>query len=124
MTVMASVEQTLYASAARTATPTAATVYSNGRMRLHLVIDVTAGTAGFSVVPTIDGFDAVSAKWFNVLTGLAITAAGTTVLKVGPGIGSSPNVSAEDVLPNAWRAVMTHADSKSISYSVAAKLYP
>jgi hypothetical protein len=124
MTTMTSVETTVYASAARTATPTASTLTAHGRQRLYLVIDVTAGAAGFSVTPTIDGYDSISGKWWTVLTGAAIAGTGTTVLKIGPGLTPAANVCVADVLPSAWRVVMTHADAKSITYSVAAKLHP
>lgn len=124
MTAIATPVVTLYASAARTATPTADTVPAQGRLRAHFVLDVTAGTAGFSVTPTIDAYDPVSTKWYNTLTGLAITTTGTTVLKIGPGLTAVANACAVDVLPAQFRLVMTHADAKSITYSVAAHLYP
>lgn len=112
----------LYASAARTTTPTAVTFDAGTAASLHLVIDVTAATATPSVVPTIDAYDALSGKWYNMLTGLAITATGTTVLKVGRGIAAVANAAAADALPGHLRLTMTHADSDSITYTAAAHL--
>lgn len=112
----------LYTSTARTATPTVAVFTSDGRVGLHLVIDVTAVTASPSVVPTIDGHDRLSGKWYNLLTGAAITATGTTVLKIGPGIGSIANAAANDILPARLRLTMTHGDADSITYTAAAHL--
>lgn len=118
------IEQALYSPAARTATPTAVTFSPKGRQRLHLIIDVTAVTATPSVVPTIDGYDSLSGKYYNLLTGVAITATGTTVLKVVPGLAASANAVAADFLPNTVRLTMTHGDSDSITYTVAAHLAP
>lgn len=113
----------LYTSAARTATPTAVEATTErGERGLHLVIDVTAVTATPSVVPTIDGYDDLSGKWYNLLTGNAITATGTTVLKIYPGIATSANAAASDVIPGRIRVVMTHADADSATYSVAAHM--
>lgn len=115
---------TVYASAARTATPTAVEIGTSGVRGLHLVIDVTAITATPSVVPTIDGYDALSTKWFNLLTGVAITATGTTVLKIYPGVTAVANAAAADVLPGKIRIVLTHGDADSATYTVAAHLMP
>src|SRR5690348_2806317 len=97
-------QKTLYASAARTATPTAVTV-QRGRYRgCKLVIDVTAITATPSVTPKIEGVDSLSGKAFALITGAAITATGTTVLTVYPGVTASANVSVSDVLPDRSRS--------------------
>lgn len=114
--------RTVYESAARTATPTAVTLAMGGCRGLHLIIDVTAVTATPSVVPTIDGYDTLSTKYYNLLTGLAITATGTTVLKIYPGIATIVNAAASDVTPNTIRITMTHGDADSITYTVAAHL--
>lgn len=116
------VRKTVYASAARTATPTAFESSTEGARGLHLVIDVTSVTASPSVVPTIDGHDPLSGKWYNLLTGVAITATGTTVLKIYPGIATLANAAASDVVPDVFRVVMTHGDADSITYTVAAHL--
>ena len=117
----------VYASAARTATPTAATVQVGRYKALHLVIDVTAVTATPSVVCTIDAQDPVSGKWYNLLTSAALTEAGapyTRVLKIGRGLTAAANLTANDVLPSVLRVTMTHGDADSITYSVAATLIP
>lgn len=113
---------TVYASAARTATPTATAIGTSGAHGVRVVIDVTAVAATPSVVPTIDGYDDLSGQWFNLLTGAAIVGTGTTVLTVYPGITVAANVSASTVLSNTFRVVMTHADADSITYSVSAHL--
>ena len=115
--------KTLFESAAR-AVAQAYTVevedpYSTA---VHIIIDVTVATATPSVVPTIDGYDFVSGKWYNLLTGIAITATGTTVLKISPNITALAAGAAKDILPRKWRLAMTHADTDSITYSVGANL--
>jgi len=116
---------TVYASAARTATPTAVTFQAGRYNFLHLVIDVTAIASTPSVVCTVDGLDPVSGKYYNLLTSAALTESGspyTRVLKIGPGLPVTANVSANDILPDTIRVTMTHADTDSITYSVGANL--
>lgn len=120
----ATVRKTAYASAARTATPTAYEFTMEGRRGLHCVIDVTAASDTPSVVPTIAGLDPLSGKYYSLLVGAAITATGTTVLKIYPGIAASANAAASDVVPDVVKLTMTHADTDSITYSVAFHLVP
>jgi hypothetical protein len=93
--------------------------YASG---IHIIIDVTATAATPSVVPTIDGYDFLSGKWYNLLTGTAITTTGTTVLKISPDITALANGAAKDIIPRKWRLVMTHADTDSITYSIGANI--
>jgi hypothetical protein len=113
---------TVYASTARTATPTAVTVQARRYNYLRVVIDVTAIASTPSVVCTIDGQSPTSGKYYTMLTAAAVTATGTTVLKVGPGMPVTANVSANDVLPDTIRITMTHGNGNSITYTVAAEL--
>ena len=110
--------KSLYQSVARTATPTAIELTDDHVEGIQLIIDVTAVTATPSVVPTIDGKDPLSGKFYNILTGAAITATGTTVLRIHPQIPASANLIAQDFLPETYRVVMTHADADSITYTV------
>lgn len=118
-------ERTLHASAARTATPTTVTQTNyRGERGGHFVIVVTATAATPSVVPAIEGYSTAADAWYPILTGAAITATGTTVLRVYPGITAAANTAASDLLPQTWRLSMTHADADSITYSVSANLVP
>jgi len=87
---------------------------------VHVIIDVTVDPALASIVPKIQGYDPTSGKYYDLLVGVAITAVGTTVLKVYPGIAASANVAASDMVPPVWRVRMEHADADSITYSVGA----
>ena len=110
--------KSLYQSAARTATPTAVEITDDLVTGIHVIINVTASAATPSVVPTIDGFDPLSATWYNLLTGAAITGTGATVLRVHPDLVAAANLTAQDFLPETYRVVMTHADADSITYTV------
>lgn len=116
--------KTLFASAARTATVNGDDQYNLGYRGLHLVIDVTAAAATPSVVFTVQGKDRTSGQYYTLLASAAITGTGTTVLRVYPGLTASANVAANDVLPECWRVIATHADADSITYSVGVSLLP
>lgn len=113
---------TVYASEARTATPTAVDRTNTTARGVHVIIDVTAVTATPSVTFAIQGKDAISGKYYAILTSAAITTTGTTVLKIVPGITDAANAAVSDQLPHTWRVVPTHGDADSITYSVAANL--
>ena len=113
----------LLASAARTASVNSAVLNKEAEERaVHYIIDVTAVAATPSVVPTVQGYDPTSDTWYDLLVGAAITATGTTVLKVGEGIAASANVAAQDMVPMQTRVELVHADADSITYTVAANV--
>jgi hypothetical protein len=115
-------EETVLASAARTATTNSTDFTNYNAKGAHFIIDVTAITDTPSVVVTIQGKDSVSGEYYDILESVAITATGTTILKVYPGIGAVANGSASDILPRTYRVSITHADADSITYSVGANL--
>ena len=81
------VEQTLLASASRTASPDTFTVSLYPRTRfLWVVTDLTAhGGAVMSLTCTISGYDHLSGKLWTLLTGTTIAAHSTQALTVGVG---------------------------------------
>lgn len=99
---------TVYASAARTATPAAVTFSMGSYSTLRLMLDATAITSTPSIVLTVDMFDALSGKWITVLTASAITAVSSNPL--GPITGLRGQV----------RVTVTHGNSNSITYSLSA----
>jgi hypothetical protein len=110
----------VYTSAARTATPTKV-IFSNHQNATGIVVVIDATTAGSpSVVFKIQGYDRVSGKFWDILTSAAVTATGTTVLKVYPGLTPVENTVASDVLPDEWAVDATHTGTVSITYSVTA----
>lgn len=118
-------QQIVYASAARTADPTAV-LFSNefGHRGLHLVIDATASAATPSVVFTIQGYSPLGDDYYTILASAAVTGAATSVLRVYPGLTAANNLVANDVLPPLWRVIAVHGDSDSLTYSVNALLLP
>lgn len=114
---------TILPSAARTATPDSFEYeVQGGASALILVIDVTAIVTAPTITVTIAGVDRVSGKTYTILASAAIVAVGTTVLKVGPGLPATANVSTNDYLPPVFRVTVTHGNGNSITYSVAALL--
>lgn len=119
---MSATQHTVYASAARTATPTAAVLSTNRVRALRLVIDITAVTATPAITVTIDTLDAASGKYINLLTSAALAAVATTTLEVGPGLTAAANVTANKYLGDQLRITCTHGDADSATYSVGAHL--
>lgn len=120
----ANTDITVLSSAARTATGQSADQTNHNARGLHLVIDVTAvsGTSPTLVV-TIQGKDALSGKYYTVLASASITAVGTTVLRVGPGLTAAANTVANDIMPRTWRIDYTiGGTTPSFTFSVGASL--
>ncbi len=119
-----SFSKNLYLPIARTVSPTAEIQNDINHPRLggHFIIRTSAVGAAPSVVPSIEAQDPLSAIWYSLLTGVAITAIGTTILKIYPGLTPVANAVASDFIPPVWRFSMTHGNSDSITYSVAANL--
>ena len=109
-------------SAARIATNNSDDLTNSQHRGCHVIIDVTDITATPSVVPTIQGKDSLSGKYYTLLVGAAITATGTTILKVYPGLTADANLVTNDIVPSKFRILMTHGDADSITYSVSVSL--
>ena len=87
-------------------------------------IDITA-IAGTSPTLTvkIQGKDAASGKYYDLLTSSALTATGFTLLTLYPGAPSTANVSAPQVLPATWRVIATVGGTgPSVTATVGASL--
>ena len=92
-----------FASTARTATPTAIDLDTDGAAGCLIYIDVTAITSSPSVVFNCDGYDAIANEAYTLLDSVAITATGFTVLKIWPGVSASANTAANEWLPDRLR---------------------
>jgi hypothetical protein len=115
---MGKYNKSLYQSEARTASPASVSIVDDEVTGIQVIIDTTAVAATPSVVPTIDGFDPLSGKWYNILTGAAIATVSTVVLRIHPDLVAVANLTAADFLPKKYRVVMTHGDADSITYTV------
>jgi len=107
-------------SAARTTEQLVENTNTKGR-GIHLTIDVTLDPALASITPSIEGKDPVSGKFYTILTGTAIAATGTFILRVFPGATAAADI-ANDILPATWRFKMAVADTDSMTYSVGASV--
>lgn len=104
-----------------TATQASADQRNENMSGLIVVLDVTdAGSA--SVTVKIQGKDQVSGKYYDILTGAAVSTTSTNVYKVHPSIAAVTNVSASDLIPHQWRVVVTHSDAEEITYTLGACL--
>ena len=115
-------EQTLFVSAARTASGVGSDITNTSAKGLHVVIDMTAVPSVETVTFTLQGKDNLSGEYYDLLVSAAIVATSTVVLKVYPGITVVSNLSASDVVPDTFRVKTTHSASGSFTYSVSAKL--
>lgn len=114
---------TLYASQARTATPTDFNPQNNRFARgVDVIIDMTVVPGVDTVTFTIEGYDQASQKWYTILASAALVAIATTVLRVFPGATASANAAANAALPVGWRVRATHSAGTSFTYSVGANL--
>lgn len=91
---------------------------------LHLTIDITAITGtGPTLTVTIQGKDAVSGKYYTILASAALSAVGTTVLRVYPALTAAANTAANDVLPRDWRVTYTiGGTTPAVTATIAAAL--
>lgn len=113
---------TLLASAAQTSASVVTADQSNKYYRgLHVIINVSAYAAG-NYTPRIQGKSPLTGAYYDILVGTAISATGTTILKVYPGIATLANGAASDLLPATWRVTMTGAAGQSMTFSIEASV--
>lgn len=117
-------DQTILASAARTATLNSADFTNYNHRGVIVTLDVTASADTPSITLQIEHKDLGGSKYeILLLTTAAVTGAGVHTYIVYPGIGAA----SDDVVQVAgfplgriWRVTVTHADGDSITYSVSA----
>ena len=115
---MALQSQTVFPSAARTATPTAVEIdIADDVETMELLIDATAISLTPSVVFTIDVMTDTGA-YVALLSSAAVVAVSTARLVVGPGVVAAANQAIQAVLPKRIRVRAVHGDADSITYSV------
>lgn len=123
---MRSASQIIYPSAARTAIPVALNseeeIGGSDWEQLTVIVNVTVDPASASIACLIDGYDAASATWVNLLTSAAITGVGTTIMQIGPRVTTAANVARNIPIPPRCRVRMTVVDTDSMTYSVGAWL--
>lgn len=113
-------EETVLASAARTALVDSADLVNYNARGVVVVIDATALSATPSVTFTIQGKSSLGSDYYTILASAAIVGTGQTILRVYPGITAAANLSVSDVLPRIWRVSVAVGDADSLTYSVSA----
>lgn len=115
------VDVTALASASRTTTQTINVTTYNIK-GITVILDMTlVGTA--SVTVTIDGQDPASGKFYNLLTGLAITNNSTNVYRIQPGLTAVANKDVNCQLPRTIRIVVTANNANPGTYSLGYTLH-
>jgi hypothetical protein len=109
----------LLASASRTVTTPSPTQLNDSRRGCHVTVDITVNTGGLgSITATIEGQDPASGKWYTILASAVLTAVGTVVLRVYPGLVVAANLAANDILPRTWRVNVVANNANPVTYSV------
>lgn len=83
---------------------------------LAVVINITGYSAG-NLTVTIKGSSASGATW-TILTSAALSANGTTVLRISPDLAASANVTAQDIVPPNLVVSAVSATSPVFTYTV------
>lgn len=115
--VRGNLDATIHTSGARTTTQTGSDIINYNGLGVRLVLDVTIAGTG-SVTVEIQGKDSVSAKYYTIFTGVAVTTVSTNVYTVYPGLVAVANVVVSDHLPRVWRTVVTANNANSMTYSL------
>lgn len=108
--------------ASASASGTSATLTNAQGRGVTVFIDVTSiGGTTPSFVPSVNGYDSVTGQSYTLLAGPSVTATGTHVMQVYPGLASSAGAAANAVLPQNWQVGYTIAGtSPSVSAVVTA----
>ncbi|RAV22205.1 hypothetical protein [Paenibacillus contaminans] len=111
---------TVLPSAARTTAQSSQDFENFHNRGVKVVVDITAVTGSPILTVKIQGKDHTSGKYYDILTSAALTAQGTTVLTVYPGVTPVTNVTIDNVIPRFWRVSVTVGNSDSATYSIGA----
>lgn len=114
-------EVTLLPSSSRTTTQTSADLQNLFGQCLIVVLDMTTVGTG-SVTITINGKDSTSGKYYNLLTGAAVTTNSTNRYVVDPGVAAVTNLSAKDYVPSVFQIVVTANNANAATYTVGYNL--
>jgi len=82
-----------------------------------VVLDMTVPGTG-SVTLTIQAKDRMSGKYYTLLAGAAVTTVSTNVYTIFPGATPAANVSANAMLPDMWRWIVTANNANPTTFTV------
>lgn len=113
---------TLIASGVQTAAQVSSADQTNPSFACgHIIVTVSAYTSG-NYTPKIQGKDAASGTYYDILIGTAMSGTGQQVIKVCPGAGQLTNGAAADFLPRIWRAQINGLSTPSMTLSIGVNL--
>lgn len=114
----------LIAHAAAAAGTSSADQANTSARGIKVVVDVTAITGTTpTLTVTLQGKDPISGKYYTLLASAALSAVGTTVLTVYPGLTAAANLTANDVLPATWRVITAiGGTTPAVTATIAATL--
>lgn len=115
-------DATLLASASRTTTQTSADITTFNLGAITVILDMTVVGTG-SVTVSINGKDPASGKYYNLLTGAAVTTNSTNVYRIQPGIVAVANKDVNAYLPRVIQIVVTANNANPATYSVGYTLH-
>lgn len=121
MSLVLNEEVTLLPSLSRTTTQTSADLANLLGTNLVVILDMTIVGTG-SVTVTINGKDSASGKYYNLLTGAAITTNSTNRYIVGSNATAVANSAAKDYLPPVFQIVVTANNANTATYTVGYQL--
>ena len=109
-------------SASRTVATTFGNFVNVNHRTLHVIVGVTVIGADTLVID-IEGRELFPPfGFYPLLTSAAISATGTTVLKIGVGFSPVLNLTANDMITAVWRVVATPSGADPITYGINANL--
>lgn len=88
---------------------------------IQLGINLTSISGG-SITVTIQGKDAVSGVYYTILQSAALSSAAFTRLTVHPGLTTSANAMANDLLPRTWRVQVVVGSGATVTGTIGASL--
>ncbi len=124
-------EITVLASAGRAATTSSSSMTNYNNSGMVLFVDVTARDGTTSIEPSIQIQDPIGNEWLTIWTAAAVISSSNTslVYSFSPYSANTDAASlytegVELVLPRTWRVAVTHDDSVTVTYSIAASMIP
>jgi hypothetical protein len=110
---------TVFASGVRDEDENGDDLTNKSHRGVAVVVDITAESGTHALVVKIQGKCELSGKYYDILASASLTAVGTTVLRVYPGIAAASNVAASDLLPRTWRVALDHTKTASSTMTLS-----
>lgn len=108
---------TILPLAVRSATTTSTDIVKTTEVGAHFILNATVVPGVDTITMKVQGKDNLG-NYYDLLVGTASAATGIVVLKVSPSITPAANASANDILPDIYRIIVTHSAGTSFTYSV------